>query len=438
MALPLPDICELIRAHFILLGSPGWKEEERDRLLKLLAEHGLKWSDLPEVLLATANLGVTTPPDLLLRHHFGWGDMPKVFADASAPQSPKKLQPFRRLAQCFGLFGDENSNVAAGARKELNAFLTRHKLSWAELTAILAAGAIQPPLSSPASTEEPRVNVLGLVLVLLEKHICITEAQRMVVALWALFTWICFQYFSIAPRLAILSPVDTSGKSLLLELLEALTFRPYLSDSITPAALLRQLYVGGEQTIHLDEGDNLGLFKNEVLRSILNSGHRYGHNRTITINNRPVKFSTFGPIAIAAIGTLPAPLLSRCVAAIQMLRPTPEEFQQLEKFSPRSLEIIKTFHATREEIQKWAATCKLSLDPDMPPELILRNWDNCRPLLAVADSLNFDRNGNDLGYSKAARAALVELCGSRQHENIKLKVLRDAQTIFEMKNVDWM
>jgi hypothetical protein len=72
MALPSPNVCELIRAHFILLGSPSWKEEERDRLLKLLAEHGLKWGDLPEVLLATANLGATTPPGLLLRHHFGW------------------------------------------------------------------------------------------------------------------------------------------------------------------------------------------------------------------------------------------------------------------------------------------------------------------------------------------------------------------------------
>ena len=123
MALPSPNVCELIRAHFILLGSPSWKEEERDRLLKLLAEHGLKWGDLPEVLLATANLGATTPPGLLLRHHFGWGDMPKVFADASAPQSPKKLQPFRRLAQCFGLFGQENANAAANTRKQLDAFL---------------------------------------------------------------------------------------------------------------------------------------------------------------------------------------------------------------------------------------------------------------------------------------------------------------------------
>jgi hypothetical protein len=73
-----------------LLGSPGWKEEERNQLLKLLAEHGLTWNSLPEVLFATANLGAATPPDFLTRHRFGWDDMPKVFTDAGARRSRQR------------------------------------------------------------------------------------------------------------------------------------------------------------------------------------------------------------------------------------------------------------------------------------------------------------------------------------------------------------
>src|SRR5262249_50138674 len=157
-------------------------------------------------------VNTTALPDLLSQSALGWSDMPAVFAaiNTTAEKTPRKFKVFQRLKQMFGWFGRANAHEAAVARKKLDAFLVKHKLTWSEVTAILAASAaptVAPP--SPASTDEPRVNVLALVLRLLEKYVWTTEAQRMVAALWTLFTWVCFQYFSIAPRLAILSPVDT-------------------------------------------------------------------------------------------------------------------------------------------------------------------------------------------------------------------------------------
>jgi hypothetical protein len=53
-----------------------------------------------------------------------------------------------------------------------------------------------------------------------------------------------------------------------------------------------------------------------------------------------------------------------------------------------------------KENQKWAKTCSLNLDPEIPAPLCRdpRLADNSRPLLAIAD---------DLGRGAEARAALM-------------------------------
>src|SRR5262249_17075436 len=254
-----------------------------------------------------------------------------------------------------------------------------------------------------------------------------TAANRMVVALYAIFTHLVFKYFSITPRLALLSPLEVSGKTLLLKMLELLSFRPFRSDNITAAAFYRQLYVGGEQTMELDEGDNLDWFKDKVLRATANSGYDIGGRVTRTIDGRPRNFSTFGPLVIAAIGKLPSPLLSRCVAALNLLRPTHEEMGQLERFDLRDPGVLAQFRAIPELIEQWAGTCTLSRDPPVPSELYLRHHDNWRGLLAIADSL---------GHGEAARVAAVELCGSRSGDNPTVRAFMTIRTVFEMHNTD--
>jgi hypothetical protein len=56
MTLPPPKICLRMRALHAMLGSPNTKEAQtaRDKLIKLLTEHGLTWYDLPAIIPATA------------------------------------------------------------------------------------------------------------------------------------------------------------------------------------------------------------------------------------------------------------------------------------------------------------------------------------------------------------------------------------------------
>src|SRR5580658_9287324 len=103
------------------------------------------------------------------------------------------------------------------------------------------------------------------------------------------------------------------------------------------------------------------------LRSLFNSGHRQGGSINRFVGGRPQRYRTFAPLAVAAIGMLPLPLLHRSVL-INMQR----SGAQLRRLDEGSLE----FHLVRQGIQKWAARCTLAPDPEMPPGLRNRAADN--------------------------------------------------------------
>jgi len=294
--------------------------------------------------------------------------------------------------------GSSNLNESANARDKLTNLLSKHNLSWNDITACVAAADEDDNFRSSATTTTsshgqshsqnpsgPAINVLDLVLRLLERHVDLTADQRMAVALWTLHTHV-FGRFQITPRLALLSPVRGCGKTTLLVLLEQLCADADRNDNVTAAAIYH-LIAHREHSLLIDEGDNLGLLNNPVLRAAFNAGHRRGGAIRRFLRGRSSKLSVFAPLAVAAIGSLPLPLMHRSVI-INMQRHMPNEarLEPVNEFDP-------TFPASRTEIEKWAATCKLNPEPDMPGELHNRAADNWRVLLAVAD---------DLGHGHAA------------------------------------
>ena len=121
----------------------------------------------------------------------------------------------------------------------------------------------------------------------------------------------------------------------------------------------------------------------------------------------PVKSSGVFPCAYALRGEtrdVPLAILSRSLV-IEMRRATPRTL--FDRHDP-------SFAIARELITKWWATVSLDPDPEMPaalrdrnnPRLEPRLADNCRPLIAVADTF---------GCGEEARAALIELCAGLPH-----------------------
>jgi hypothetical protein len=108
------------------------------------------------------------------------------------------------------------------------------------------------------------------------------------------------------------------------------------------------------------------------------------------------RYPTFAPLAIAAIGLLPLPLLHRSIV-INMQRSA----AQL-----RRLDEANAFAWTRKAIRDWAAKVQLIPDPEMPSSLRNRAADNWRSLLSIADSFGYGEAARDARELKWTRAGL--------------------------------
>lgn len=347
-----------------------------------------------------------------------------------------------RIRQLFLLLNSSNPNEAANARDKLDRTLQKWSLKWEDIAACVAianedderrtreASAARAggatATTAPAADDGTRFNVLDLVMVLTEKHVNVTPEERIAGALWVLHTHV-FGRFAITPRLALLSPVRGCGKTTFLTLLELLCADPYKDDNITPAAIYH-LLGAREYTLLLDEGDNLGLLSNPVLRSVFNAGHRRGGSITRFISGRPRKYNVFAPLATAAIGALPLPLMHRSVVINMQRHPRGgPELQRLDEFDP-------TFSKVRGLIQRWASQCKLDPNPKMPPELHNRAADNWRVLLGIADDLKHGADG--VRYDQLARAAAVALNAYMLDEDPAVIALADIRYVFDELGVD--
>jgi hypothetical protein len=278
---------------------------------------------------------------------------------------------------------------------------------------------VSAPAPDCSTSSSLKVNPLEVVLRLIESHVEVTADERIAIALWTLHTHV-FERFSFTPRLTLLSPVKGCGKTTLLTLLEALVAKPFHTDNVTPAAIYHWLDVRPHSTVLLDEGDNLGLSRNAVLRSVFNSGHRRGGNISRFVAGFAQQFPSFAPLALAAIGTLPSPLLDRSIM-INMQRLTPGHI--LQPLDANDL----SFRAVREAILSWAATCSLNRNPQMPPSLHNRTADNWRVLFSIAD---------DLGCGEEARNAATELSANRRDEDPGVVLLTDIHAVFNERRTD--
>ena len=284
----------------------------------------------------------------------------------------------------------------------------------AEADAADAARAPKPAAPSAPAGPGPEENVLDLVLHLIDEHFVMTPEEKLAAALWVLHCYV-FDRFDYTPRLLVLSPTSRCGKSILLQFLGLLVPDPYYSEDVT-AASVRDELARGPRKLFLDEGDNLGLLQDRKLRRLFLSGHHRNGCSDRFIGGRLHRVSTFAPMALAAIEVkLPLAMLTRSITITMQRAPKGLIKKRLKLNDPDP-----SFPATREQIRRWAATCRLNPDPELSFHADYID-DNLRVLIAIAD---------DLGYGEQARAAMRVLMADRPEEDPGITVLTDIRSIF--------
>jgi hypothetical protein len=286
------------------------------------------------------------------------------------------------------------------------------------------------PPPTPQNSEQETAVLLDDTRHFILRFLVISDAQAVALCLFILYTFAAEQ-FECAPYLQITSAEKRSGKSRLLEVLELLVNRPWLTSRTSAAALVRKLHEF-HPTLLLDESDAAFSGEkeySEALRGVLNAGHRKGGKVSLCLgkgcNIKAVDFCVFGPKVIAGIGKLPDTVADRAIP-IQLLRKQPSE--KVERFRRRLID--PAARDLRERLAQWATQDRLEILrdawPELPEVLSDRQQDVSEPLLAVADLA-----GNEWG--RFGRTALIEIFGgaAAADESLGIRLLDDIRVVFE-------
>jgi hypothetical protein len=296
------------------------------------------------------------------------------------------------------------------------------KARFAELKRLREA-AIQrgdPRDAGPAPDDLGNVTPADLIRRMLEQYVALSNAHEYVAcALWAVHTHVYDRYMQ-TPRLLLTSPVRGCGKSVVLKVLNRLVARPKLTDNITAAAIY-DIIDRKRCTMLIDEADNLELSAKAALRSVLNSGYEKRGSFDRGTGKQHREYLTFAPVALASIGILTLPLMSRTIV-IHMRRH--DEKRRFDWEDTRELDLAY------QHVCMWAGDVVLNRDPDIPAEVPRgRPANNWRPLIAIADACGGE-------WGRLAREAAVTFAGAYRDEDIIIILLRDIRDIFNARKVD--
>ena len=226
--------------------------------------------------------------------------------------------------------------------------------------------------------------VMAELVASLNKYLILPKGAAEALALWVMFTH-GFEAWECNPRLAFISTSPECGKTTALSVVGSLTPKTLFASNITPAVVFR-IIEKAQPTLMIDEADTF-LDDADSMRGILNSGHTPTTAfvwRCHAETNDPEGFSTWAPMAVAKIGSLPPILRSRSIVVV-MSRKAPDA--SMERFRPRD---IPGLAEIARRCSRWARDNIDALrdaDPRLPSEITGRLADNWRPLFAISDTI---------------------------------------------------
>jgi hypothetical protein len=291
-----------------------------------------------------------------------------------------------------------------------------------------------PPIDAAgAPSKVDGAKLLDEVLIFVKRFVRVSEAQSAITTVWIAHT-----HAIIAARetayLNIHSPEKQSGKTRLLEVLELLVLKPWLTGRVTAAVLVRKIDQV-RPTLLLDESDAAFHGEKEyaeALRGILNTGHRedgkasccVGQGANITFKD----FRTYCAKALAGIGrNLPDTVSDRSIP-IALKRKAPGE--QVQRFRRR--DVKPEADELKMRLSDWLSPMTSQLRearPQLPEGLSDRRQDGLEPLLSIADAAGGE-------WPERIRSAAVEIFTSQaaDDDSLGVQLLGDIRAIFETKD----
>ncbi len=221
----------------------------------------------------------------------------------------------------------------------------------------------------------------------IRRYVIITPEQADAAALWVAHTHF-IPVLDISPLAMIDAPERACAKSLMLEIMEALSQRALLAANASVSAIFRAIEEW-RSSLFIDEADTF--FKdNKELHGVVNAGYKRGGVvlRAESVGDRyePKAFSVFGPKALAGIQLsrhLPDSTMSRGIVWAMRRKMSSETVERM-----RWATASKDFDTLASKLARFSQDCSEKVRdarPHLPQELSDRAIDNWEPLLMIAE-----------------------------------------------------
>lgn len=261
----------------------------------------------------------------------------------------------------------------------------------------------------------------------IERYMDLPRGAATTVALWIFGTY-TYDQFALFPKLLISSPEKECGKSTLMEIIEALVWRAYLTSSGTEASIFRLIDVY-HPALLLDETDRWVTRDKPGLIAAINCGHtRRGAKvlRTVGDDHMPKNFSVWGPMALAGIKKPDDTIVSRSVQ-VELKRMPPGT--RKEKIP---IDLFDQNRELRRMLLRWAQDeAELHHEPIEAPEGGgSRERDNWSVLLKIASRLGV--------FDEAVAAFYGAVSENAEDEpTIGTRLLADIRDLFGDRDRIW-
>lgn len=185
-------------------------------------------------------------------------------------------------------------------------------------------------------TQEELTETYYIIINILKQFVCMQEEYYSIIALWIIGTY-SHKQFVTYPYIYI-NAMKGSGKTRLLKLIAALSYKGSLLSSVTESVMFR---TASDGTMCIDEFEHIASKEKNTLRDLLNSAYKKGltvkRMRKKKVDGEETQvveeFEVFCPIAIANISGMEDILGDRCINIILEKTNKPITTKLIENFS---------------------------------------------------------------------------------------------------------
>ena len=287
---------------------------------------------------------------------------------------------------------------------------------------------IAPDGRTPGIALNPRQTaaLLTAVCAFVRRYVVLSDDQAVAATLWAAHTH-AIEAADCTPYLHVTAATKRAGKTRLLDVLEPLVPRPWRTDRVSAAVLVRKIDAE-HSTLLLDESDaalTTGTAYAETLRGVLNSGYRRSGKVSLCAGGSGYRdFATFAARPLPG-GQLPDTVADRSIPIRLQRRMVSEP---VARWRDRESQAAAAPLATR--LAQWArmAVPKLRIArPKLPAALDDRAADVWEPLLAIAD-----RAGDE--WPARARQSAEALSGRHEDPDPLVQLLGDIRAVLDQEH----